>query len=263
VRGIRSGEYSVRVTDGRGDELTRDFVTVTESGAPVAVRLSSLPQTQDDSQSGTVSIKRLAHKVPKEAKKLFSKAMDRASDGDSIGAISLLQKAVQIDPEYTEALNNLAARYMIVGDIERAIPHLEKAIAINPHEGRLYSNLALALLNTGKPVEAETAARQALKLDPSDRRSRYMLGMSLFNQRKLTEETLTNLRQTQDVYPRGQLALAAAEAAMGDTATAKSTLQGYLAANHQNQPNLRKIAEKMLAEIEAAETGAAETVAAK
>jgi hypothetical protein len=34
-------------------------------------------------------------------------------------------------------------------------------------------------------------------------------------------------------------------------------LKGYLAANHPNQPNLRNIAEKMLAEIEAAETVAA------
>ena len=257
VRGIKTGEYSVTVTNGQGEELTRDYVTVSESGAPVAVRLSSIPQQQEVADSGTVSVKRLEHKVPKQAKKLFKQAMKKAKGGDSIAAIALLQKAVQIEPEYIEALNNLAARYMMVDDVERAIPHLEKAIAINPHESRLYSNLALAFLNTGNPADAETAARQALKLDPSDRRARYMLGMSLFTQRRFTEETLTNLRQSQDVFPRGQLALAAAEAAMGDTAQAKTTLKGYIAANHQNQPNLRSVAEKMLAEIENAEVVAA------
>ena len=257
VRGIRSGEYSVTVTDGGGQELTRDYVTVTDSNAPVSIRLSSLPQTQKQAESGTVSVKRLGHKVPKQAKKLFTKAVEKAAEGDSLSAISLLRQAVEIDPDYIEALNNLGARLMMVGDVEGAIPHLEKAIAINPHEGRLYSNLALAFLNTGKPVAAETASREALKLDPSDRRARYLLGMSLFSQQKLTEETLSNLRQSQDVFPRGQLALAAAEAAMGDTARARTTLKGYLAANQQKYPNLRHVAEKMLADIENAEVPAA------
>ena len=158
-----------------------------------------------------------------------------------------IDKALQIDPEYVEALNNLGARYIMMNEFDRAIPFLIKAIELDPHSVHPYSNLAVALIAKGDSQGAERAARQALEADPSERRARYLLGMSLFAQQKLTSETLQTLRRSQNQFPRAQVALAMAEVAMGQTAEARETLRRYL---EKKNPYMRAEAEQVLSKLD-------------
>lgn len=200
----------------------------------IGQRLPDWPTTNAITRpsSGTVSVKRLQHSPPKAARKAFVESLRKTEKGDSIAAIALLQKAIQIDPEYVEAINNLAARYIFMNQFDRAIPHLERAIALDPHCVAPYANLSLALLGSNDAAGAERAARIAVRNDPSDVRSKYLLGVSLLAQKKLTRETLHSLRQAQDTFPRAQLALALAEAASGETAQARVTVTRYLKSKH-------------------------------
>jgi tetratricopeptide (TPR) repeat protein len=172
-----------------------------------------------------------------------------------LGAIALLHKALELDPEYIEALNNLGARYIVIGKYSEALPFLNKAIEIDPSAVQPYCNLSLAFLGSGDPVAAERAARQAIDNDGSDNRSRYLLGISLVAQRKLTKETTQSLRRVQDDFPQARIALGMAEAAAGRTAEAKATLTEYL---KLNQPYKREVVQQLLARLEAQKEAAAQ-----
>lgn len=75
-----------------------------------------------------------------------------------------------------------------------------------------------------------------------------MLGMSLFFQRKLNAETISILKQAQEVSPKAQIALAYAEAAAGETVQARKTVKSYL---QTNDNDLRAEAENLLSRLEA------------
>ena len=249
IGNVSNGEYTVLVTDSAGSVLTRDSIRIGEMSRPISLRVVQAHQaTTATNETGTVSIRRLTHKPPKGAKKAFDEASRKAEKGDSAAAIALLQKAVELDPEYVEALNNLGARYIVTNEYDRAIPLLIKAIELDPHSVHPYSNLGVALMATGDAEGAERAARQALEADPNEVRARYVLGLSLYSQRKVNSETVQSLRQAQERFPRAQLALAMAEAATGETVQARETLKRYL---QTNQTYMRAQAEEMLESLDA------------
>jgi hypothetical protein len=63
---------------------------------------------QRTAPAGTVTLHRLTHKIPKKAVKEFENATKAQSHGDRDAAIEHLSKAVAIDPQFWEALNNLS-----------------------------------------------------------------------------------------------------------------------------------------------------------
>jgi Flp pilus assembly protein TadD len=245
VREIPCGNYTLSLLNERGTELKRSLVIVNGSYTTVSMNLNILKSQKPG--TGTVSVTRLKHKPVKSAVKAFSKAVEKTKKGHAEEAIALLEKAVELDPEYMEAHNNLAVRYMVSDQVERAIPHLRKAIELDPGSASVYANLSLALGNVGDLTGAEEAARRALSIDPSARRARYLLGMSLFLQHKLNQETVTMLRQSQEMSPRAQVALAYAEAATGETAQARRTVENYLGTSDKV---MRPQAEALLSRLE-------------
>lgn len=215
---------------------------------------NSTVQVAPENTSNTVSMKRLSHKPPKAARKAYEKAVRLSEKGQSLESIALLEKAVAIDPEYMEALNNLGARHVVIGDYEGALPYLNKAIALDPHSVQPYCNLSLAYLGSGDAEAAERAARQAIDNDPSESRGRFLLGISLVAQRKQAKEASQNLRRVQDQFPQARFAIAIAETLAGNTAAAKISLKEYLELNHAPK---REEAAELLAGLEAQERMAA------
>jgi Flp pilus assembly protein TadD len=104
------------------------------------------------------------------------------------------------------------------------------------------------MMAKGDAKGAERAARQALQGNPSEARARYLLGMSLFSQRKFEAETIRTLRESQDRFPRAQLALAMTEALTGETTLAKRTLNRYL---ESNEPYMQAEVKQMLENLNA------------
>jgi len=246
VRDVPFGTYRLRVLDQRGQNLKDSVVIVNGLNTNVAFDLNR-PNSQRPG-SGVVSLAKLKHKPVKAAVKAFSKAVSKTQMGDDTAAIALLEQAVELDPDYMEAHNNLGARYLMSGQPERAIQHFQRAAELDPGSAAVYSNLSLALGNTRDFAGAEQAARKALELNPAERRARYMLGMSLFLQHKLNAETISILKQAQELSPKAQIALPYAEAATGETVQARKTVKSYL---QTNDKELRAEAQNLLSRLEA------------
>ena len=81
-------------------------------------------------------------------------------------AIAEYRRALDRNPNYPGALNNLGVALASQGRMDEASRHLERLIAIDPGDAGAHANLGLALAATGAPDRAATAFREALRLDP-------------------------------------------------------------------------------------------------
>src|SRR4051794_9441641 len=70
---------------------------------------AAFPTTPIAPLRGTISVKRLAHVVPGKALKEYDRAKKARQTGDVDRVMASLQKALEIDPEFIEAVNDMGA----------------------------------------------------------------------------------------------------------------------------------------------------------
>ncbi len=75
-------------------------------------------------------------------------------------------RALQLDPKYGEALNNLAAVYYAEKDYRRAEKTYHRAIKLIPTSAIAYNNLGTAYFADGKFKQGSEAYRSAFAIDP-------------------------------------------------------------------------------------------------
>lgn len=91
--------------------------------------------------------------------------MGLLSQGDTDGAVEVLEEVVREQPENALARGTLGRAYwMGLGRVSEAIRELEAAVALNPEAGYAYLQLALLYALTGRFDEAELAATSATRL---------------------------------------------------------------------------------------------------
>jgi tetratricopeptide (TPR) repeat protein len=241
----REGVYTFTVRTIDGGILHQETVHVGRHNAPVAVHIED-GQERQRPVSGTVSVARLQHKVPKKAKKEYNKAEEKLKEGDIQGSLDHLQKAIEIDPNYMEAHNNLGARYLMLGDVQKAYASFKRALDLDPDSPLVQVNMAISLLSIGDPKGAENAARRAMQLDPTDLKPKYMLGLALYEQQQYTTEAIDVLKKARERFPNANMALAVMQANTGNTELARQSLKEYIRNGNKEQ---RAKAEQMLASL--------------
>ena len=243
-RGIQEGLYFLYVRTETGETLHREVVQIQTLDKRLYVRLHA--PKQDRPSSGVVSWNQLAHKPPKGALKAFKKSVELSEKGDEAGSLEMLERAVELDPEYMQAINNLGVRHLVAGRVDAAIEKFERAIVVDGNVPASYSNLAHALIMKSDFAGAERVSRRALELDRSEAKPSYLLGLSLVMQNKFTPEALACLRRSDHISPRAKLTLGYALAMTGSTDDAKQTLS--LCLKSSDGP-VRAEAQRLLSEI--------------
>jgi tetratricopeptide (TPR) repeat protein len=76
------------------------------------------------------------------------------------------QRAVKLDPKYSEAINNLGTIYYAQKDYGRAIKYYRRALKAGPGSASVYSNLGSAYFGRKDYKTATECYSQALALDP-------------------------------------------------------------------------------------------------
>jgi tetratricopeptide (TPR) repeat protein len=179
--------------------------------------------------SNIVTVHSLSHKIPPKALKEMQKAQKALQHDQKDAAITHLNEAISIDPEYVAARNNLAVEYFSMSNSERGIEQLQEAIKIDPHNSTLFANLSVGYLLLHRFAEGERAARFASDLDRGSARARILLGSALLEQKKFTEEALRCFEQAFDFNPLAHLMAGRVLIALGDLKRARSEIQLYLA----------------------------------
>lgn len=82
---------------------------------------------------------------------------------------SELQRAVQIDPHFAQALNQMGYLTLHGGDARKAAGYFQAATKVSPLYVVAWTNLAAALAAEARWQQAESAIEQALRLDPHNK----------------------------------------------------------------------------------------------
>ena len=96
----------------------------------------------------------LAGQVPDDAaalERVLLRGVEMQKGGDVVGAIEAYQTVLKIDPKRVDALSNLGACYVHLGQFEDAIAHYNAALAIDPGNATVLLNLGLAYYKSGRP----------------------------------------------------------------------------------------------------------------
>jgi tetratricopeptide (TPR) repeat protein len=226
LRNLRAGDYLLCVVDRARHILHQDSVSVNAAGAYLTVRLP--PPERSQAFPGTVSLARLRHKVPSAARKQFEEGLADSHKGDSEAAIAHFEKALQIDPGYLEARNNLGTRLLRLGRFPQAVEEFERALALDRTAPLISSNLALAYLAVRRFPEAENAARRSLRQEPASNCARYILGAALDAQQHASLEALEALETAAREFPNARLIAARILARQGQPISAATQLKKYL-----------------------------------
>lgn len=98
---------------------------------------------------------------------------------DFAGSIALLSRAITLDPEFAEALVNLARAQNGAGDPEAATSSALRAIALEPELAEAHLQHGRSLLSLGQDRAAVEACRRAAALLPGSADAHADLGMAL------------------------------------------------------------------------------------
>ena len=94
-------------------------------------------------------------------------------------AITEYRKAIELNPDYTEAHYNLGFALYARRQPDEAIAEYRKALQIQPNLALVHNNLGVALQNKGQWDEAIAEYRQALHVQPDLALARNNLGVTL------------------------------------------------------------------------------------
>ena len=147
-------------------------------------------------------------------------------------AIEAYQRAIQIQPNYAAAYNNLGIAWQKQGKLEQAVQIYHKTLIIRPNYPQAYNNLANTLKEQGKLQGAVQAYHKAIEINPSYIDAHKNLGIVLLLQGdfqrgwqeyewRLKSEDLCVANRAQTRWDgsslRGKTILLYAEQGFGDT----------------------------------------------
>jgi tetratricopeptide (TPR) repeat protein len=202
---VPPGSYTLSIyVPGTGEML--QTVEITESFADEEGRVvkgfsfdqETLQEQSRIVNSGVVSVRELS--IPRKAKGEFRKAQDRLRDRKVDEAIELLKRAVELAPQFMEAMNNLGTIYFQKGEFQVAEDYFRQALAVEPEAFEPMVNLGGVLLATGSAHEAIEYNQRAQELRPLDALANAQLGLCYFRLGEFTQ-ALEYLEKTKELDP--------------------------------------------------------------
>jgi tetratricopeptide (TPR) repeat protein len=162
---------------GRVDEAIANFERALQLKPDLwAIRDSLNRARQQRGQIPVVSSGVASAQPSADARRYYQTAMSCVERGQLAQSEPYFQQAITLQPDYFDAIHNLATVLFMQEKHEAAINQYRQALRINPrHPGGLY-NLGVALQHVDQIEEALSCYRQALALQPSHLDARNNLG---------------------------------------------------------------------------------------
>ncbi len=110
------------------------------------------------------------------------------------------RKALEIQPDYVDASNNLGIVLARLGRLDEAMAHYEAVLKVHPRVAEAHYNFAFALACRGRLDEAIAHYRKGLEIRPDDASAHYYLGLALQAQGR-TDEAIAQYQQTVKIQP--------------------------------------------------------------
>ena len=137
---------------------------------------------------------------------LFARAIELHQAGDVLGAIDTYKAALALSPDRPDALSNLGAAYVRLGQYDDAIAQYEAALKADPSSNAVRLNLALAYYKSARPSGAIPQLKRILSSDP-EARNAYLLLADCYLQTGQDQEAIALLQPREGLF-QGELAYA-------------------------------------------------------
>lgn len=116
--------------------------------------------------------------IPDSARNLYKKGVDQLANKQEKGLLDI-EKAIQISPNYFDALNRLGKEYVEREEYVKALPHLIQAINVNQRSFTSFYALAYSCYKLNQKTEAVEAARAATIIKPNSINAHLLYGTVL------------------------------------------------------------------------------------
>jgi tetratricopeptide (TPR) repeat protein len=146
--------------------------------------------------------------IPSEAQNIYKKAVSQLENSKSADlGLENLKRAVEIFPDYFDALNRLGIEYMRREKYFEALPYLIKAIQINQRSSSSFYALGIAAYNLKQIKEASEAFRATTILNPQSPDAFLQYGKMLRISNNLTqaENVLLKAKELARDFPRSDI----------------------------------------------------------
>lgn len=111
------------------------------------------------------------------------------------------KKAVALQPDYSEAIYNLALAYQKIGDLPRALQYFKDAAQKAPTIAAIHNSIGAVLQQQGNYSEAEQAFKKAIQLAPNYLIARMNLG-ALYNILGEFDQAVVVFQKIVDINPK-------------------------------------------------------------
>jgi tetratricopeptide (TPR) repeat protein len=165
--GLNPGMFTLHVTSPETEDASSNFEISTYErvhNEDVQVKLRTPEKSAGTPQQGTVSAQAL--NIPEKALKEFNKGNEAAQRKDFDAAKEHYRKALESDPKFVAAGNNLGSICLQLKDYACARDALERAVEADGHSARALANLARLRMMEQHYSEAEALFGRSLAVDP-------------------------------------------------------------------------------------------------
>jgi tetratricopeptide (TPR) repeat protein len=153
------------VPAGKSDDYAAFVEAVSDSFASMSAKSDAATPHSGASHSSSTTAsdsQSLAHEMYNAGIKAFN-------NRDYKTARQQYEGAVEKDPKFGDAWNNLGRTYMNLGLLDKAVEAFQKAIAVAPGDKFAYNNLGIVLRRQQKYDEAIRAYQKQIEISPQDR----------------------------------------------------------------------------------------------
>ena len=131
--------------------------------------------------------------------RVFLRGLEMQKAGDLIGAIDAYKTALSIDATRVDALSNLGAAYVHLGQFDDAIAQYDAALNIEPSNATVRLNLALAYYKSGRPNEAIRPLKIVVATNP-DAKNAYLILADCYLQTGQYPDAVTLLQPREAMF---------------------------------------------------------------
>lgn len=111
-----------------------------------------------------------------EARQYFNEAVSLQDEGRLEEAVELYLQALELDPEFCDAMDNLGLAYRWLGELDQAIYYYEQSIAIYPENRTAHQNLGLAYRMQERWEDALAEYERLVELSPENPEGYFGMG---------------------------------------------------------------------------------------
>jgi Flp pilus assembly protein TadD, contains TPR repeats len=147
--------------------------------------------------------------------------------GRPLEALPHLERALTLQPNFADAHNNLGSAYAALDRYTDAIPAFERALALNPRHPVAHRNLGFAIAASGRNADAVPHFTRAVELSPRDPQAHLGLAIALLLSHRFAaaEPHFHRAIELDPANPAPRLALARALQQQGRHTEAESQLR--------------------------------------